>query len=268
MTETDRLWAMKTKLEELVCRAGDALPLGRDASQLQIQEKSGPANYVTVFDKATQQFLAEGCHALAPEALFIGEEEDAGGDGGNADTLPCCFVVDPIDGTANFIRGWRHSAVSLAYLEQGQAVIAVVYDPALRECFTAVKGAGAYVNGQQLQVSDTPCKDAVVGFGSSPYYPALRQQSIQILDKLLPQIGDVRRAGSAALDLAWLAAGRMDGFFELRLSPWDWAAGSLLVTEAGGMISDPVGAPLGYAVPKGVVAGNDQLYRLLLSCLR
>ena len=246
-------------LEQLARQAGDVLPEGGET--VRVENKPGTANFVTQYDTATQQRLFAGCLALAPDAVMIGEESyDTGGTLPDASAFARSFVIDPIDGTTNFIHGYRHSAISIGYLEYGVVMVGVVYDPSLKECFTAVRGGGAVCNGVPLRVSAYPTEKALVSFGTSPYYADLRTQSLALLAKLLPRVADLRRSGSAALDLAYVAAGRTDAFFELRLSPWDYAAGSLLVEEAGGRVTAPDGTPLAFDRCCGLLAASPAVY--------
>ena len=259
-----QLTQLAEQLAALAKAAGDALP--KDPPPMAVDDKAGKANFVTEYDRKTQEFLEAGCHALVPDAVFVGEESfETGGELPKVSALAKSFVIDPIDGTTNFIRGHRCSAVSIGYLEDGEPVVGVIYSPWQNEIFTAVKGGGAYRNGAPIRVSaGQPAPSALVLFGTSPYYADLRSRSLQVLDRLLPAIGDFRRAGSAALDLAYVAAGRADGFLELRLSPWDYAAGSLLVTEAGGSITHTDGAPLSFDAPGGILAAADDNMRAIL----
>ncbi len=254
-------------LADLAKRAGRALPLTPPA--MAADDKAGKANYVTEYDRRTQEFLFAGCLALVPDAVLIGEESyETGGTLPDAAALPRCFVIDPIDGTTNFIRGYRHSAVSIGYLEHGVPTLAVIYDPWQDECFTALRGGGAFVNGEPMQVADTDLPHCLLLFGSSPYYPQLQQATFAMLQRMFDRIADIRRSGSAALDLAYLAAGRVDAFFEMRLSPWDYAAGSLLVTEAGGVITDTDGKPLTWDRCCSVLASTPELYDAFLAELQ
>lgn len=259
-----QLTELAQKLEALAKAAGDALP--KDPPPMAVDDKAGKANFVTEYDRKTQEFLEAACQKLVPDAVFVGEESfETGGELPKVSALAKSFVIDPIDGTTNFIRGHRCSAVSIGYLEDGEPVVGVICNPWQNECFTAVKGGGAYLNGKPIRVSaGQPAPSALILFGTSPYYADLRRKSLQVLDRLLPAIGDFRRAGSAALDLAYVAAGRADGFLELRLSPWDYAAGSLLVTEAGGSITDTAGEPLSFDAPCGVLAAADTNIRGIL----
>ncbi len=253
-------------LADLAIAAGRALPLTPPA--MDAHSKAGKANYVTEYDRLTQQRLFEGCLALAPDAVMIGEESyETGGALPDAAAIPRSFVIDPIDGTTNFIRGYRHSAISIGYLEYGAVMAAVIYNPWQDECFTALRGAGAWVNGVPMHVAESDMAHCLLTYGTSPYYAEMAHATFAALDTLTPLIGDSRRTGSAALDLAYLAAGRTDAFFEMRLSPWDYAAGSLLITEAGGVITSIDGSPLRWDAPCSVLAAIPGLYRPLRDVL-
>ena len=163
------------------------------------------------------------------------------------------WVIDPLDGTTNFLYGIPQWAVSVA-LEDAEGVLAgVVLDPVRGECFRAERGAGAELGGRPLRVRDgTPLSRALIatGFG---YEASWRREQARAVEHVLPRVRDLRRAGAAALDLAWVAAGRLDGYWERGLRPWDWAAGRLLVTEAGGALAEPAGAR------PGLLAGGPEL---------
>jgi myo-inositol-1(or 4)-monophosphatase len=157
------------------------------------------------------------------------------------------WVIDPLDGTINFLYGLPAWCVSVALEDDDGGAVAVVYDPLREETFTAERGRGAAANGEPLRVSgqDRP-ELALIATGFS-YSPDVRARQAQTLQRVLPAFRDIRRAGAAALDLASLAAGRVDGYYERGLKPWDWAAGRLLVTEAGGAVADLPGEPSGLA---------------------
>ena len=236
------------KMEETVRRAGAYV---RTAVPQAIDEKSGHSDLVTEYDVQTQRMLMEELSALYPEAEFMGEEEHLQADV----TVGDCFVIDPIDGTANFVAGYNRSAVSVALLRDGQPVLGMVYHPWAEEFFSAIKGKGAFLNGRKLTLSDRPLADSLVGFGSCPYYRDLAQRTTRILGAMLDVAPDIRRMGSAALDLCDIAAGRTGAFFELKLSPWDYAAAGLIAQEAGAKVFDLQGEPLGFSNPSPVVAG-------------
>ena len=184
----------------------------------------------------------------------MGEEE--GGD--TATNRGRWFVVDPIDGTTNFIKDCHMSCISVALVEDGLVQLGVVYNPYLDEMFWAVRGTGAYCNGKQLRVSDQPLSNGLVLFGTSPYHEELHEESFRLAYQYFRQALDIRRSGSAALDLCAIAAGRAELFFELELAPWDYAAGSLMIEEAGGIISTMDGEPLVFDRPCSVLARNRE----------
>jgi myo-inositol-1(or 4)-monophosphatase len=223
-----------------------------------VTEKEGNANFVTVYDVKTQDYLIDGIKKAIPDAVFMAEEQDNDTSVLNAGH---CFIIDPIDGTTNFIRDCKHSCISVAMLERGVTVFGAVYDPYLDELFTAERGKGAFLNGKRITVSETPFNKAICGYGTAPYYrDTLGDKTFEVCKKLFMSCADVRRCGSAALDLAYLAAGRYDLFFECRLSPWDYAAGVLLIEEAGGKITDMSGEPLVLDKPCSVMASSQKLY--------
>ena len=197
--------------------------------------------------------LTEELSVLHPEAKFMGEEEHLQADVRTGD----CFVIDPIDGTTNFVVGYCRSCVSVALLRDGEPAIGIVYNPWAEEYYCAVRGHGATRNGIPLKVKARALKDVVVGIGTCPYYPDLAQRTLRICAEIINVALDIRRMGSAALDLCDVAANRTGAFFELKLSPWDYAAAGLILTEAGGVLSDTEGNPLSFEHPSPVVAGTS-----------
>ena len=219
-----------------------------------VQEKSGHTDLVTEYDVNTQRMLVEQLSALYPAARFVGEEDHLSTESLTGD----CFVIDPIDGTTNFVMGYEHSAVSVALLRDGVPMFGAVYQPWTDQMYSAFRGGGAFCNGAPLRVSNRAFADSVINFGTATYYPDLRRRTVRAVDKILEVAVDVRRRGSAALELCDVACGRCGAFFELRLSPWDYAAAGLLVTEAGGEITDVSGAPVSMTSPSSVVAGSPE----------
>ena len=241
------------KINAAILDAGDII-LQADRSTETVTEKAGHANFVTSYDKAVQEMLQERLLQILPEAVFVGEEEDVHAqikDGYS-------FIVDPIDGTTNFIRDMHCSTVSIGLLFQGEPVYAAIYNPYLQELYTAEKGQGAFLNGQPIHVSEKPLSESIILFGTSPYYPELAKKSFELLINLFNRALDVRRFGSAAYDLCMVAAGRAELFFEMQLSPWDYAAGALIVKEAGGTATQLNGEPLSYGHPCSVLARGGQ----------
>ena len=254
-------------LIDILCRAGEIMlsaHLEEDNSDGAVSEKSGSAgaNFVTKYDLAVQEFIIGEIKKNIPEAVFIAEEKENDPEVLMADA---CFVIDPIDGTKNFINNYRHSCISLAMISKGETVFGAIYDPYMREMFTAEKGKGAYLNGKPMHVSDRPIETAIVAFGTSPYYKdTLADKTFRFLRDVFFVASDIRRTGSAALDLAYLAAGRNDMFFEFILSPWDYAAGVLLVAEAGGVITDINGGDISLSSPSSVFAANAKIQARLI----
>ena len=229
---------------------GIMLKAHRDPSM--VTAKEGHANFVTTYDKAIQEKLKKGLTDILPDSLFVGEEEVIHPDISKG----YVFIVDPIDGTTNFIRDYKQSCISVALLKDGSQQMGLVYNPYLDEMFTAVKGGGAYLNGTKIMVSNLVLGEGIVIFGTSPYYSELNRKSFDLAYHYFRRALDIRRSGSSALDLCSIAAGRAEVFFELRLSPWDYAAGSLIVTEAGGIVTTLEGSPLKFDTICSVIATN------------
>lgn len=233
-------------------RACGEIILHADRSKSCIDEKAGHANFVTTYDKKVQQELQEKLLQILPEAVFVGEEEDIHASIAEG----YAFIVDPIDGTTNFIKNYHVSAISVGLARDGERYLGVVYNPYLNEMFTAVKGQGACLNGEPIHVSSEPLHNGIVLFGTAPYYEELSRKSFEMAYDYFKKALDIRRSGSAALDLCSVAAGRAEVFFELRLSPWDFAAGSLIVEEAGGKVTTVDGEPLSLHAPCSLLATN------------
>lgn len=219
-------------LRQIIDIARECGAVMREAHAAEIEKKQDdPRNLVTEYDIRIQDMLRQKLTTLLPEATFLGEE-------GKYDFRRegFCFICDPIDGTTNFIKNLKHSAVSIALLNNGKPVMGVIYDPYLDEMFWAEKGQGAFLNGKAIHTTNEPLANSLIAFGSAPYNSALHKRTIALAAKSLELGLDIRRAGAAVLDLAYVAAGRYGLFWELELQPWDYAAGCLLVQEAGGII--------------------------------
>ena len=219
-----------------------------------ISAKAGEANFVTTYDTKVQEELKRGLMQITPDAVFVGEE----GSEGSFAREGYCYIVDPIDGTTNFIKDYHLSCISVALLKDGKAYIGVVYNPYLDEMFTAMAGEGAFLNGKEIHVSRQPLENGLVLFGTAPYYKELNRKSFDMAYEYFQKAMDIRRSGSAALDLCTIAAGRAELYFELRLCPWDHAAGSLIVKEAGGIVTTVEGEELPYDRPCSVLARNKE----------
>lgn len=227
-----------------------------------VKEK-GLADYVTQVDTSIQKFLSEELSKIAPEISFLGEEE--GLHEMNAETY---WILDPIDGTTNLIHDFQHSTVSLGLYHKGEIVMGIIYDPFREDVYYAEKGKGSFLNGKPVHVSGAQTlSETIVAFGTAPYEKALAKENFPRVQRVYEQSQDIRRTGSAALDLAYVACGRTGGFFEIRLQPWDFAAGMLLVTEAGGKVTDFEGNPLNLLRPGSVLATNGAVHEELLKLM-
>ena len=226
-------------------------------------EEKSPSDFVSFVDRAAEARIAATVAALVPDARLLAEEEtpDVATEEG------IVFVADPLDGTTNFLHDFPTYAVSIAVLVDGALRAAAVLDVARDELFTALAGRGAWRDGAPVRVSATtePSR-ALVGTGFPFKHRELIEPYIERLPPIMAATAGIRRAGAAALDLAAVACGRFDAFWELRLAPWDMAAGLLLVREAGGVVTDLRGAPA-RVTAGGLVAGNPAMHRWLLAQL-
>ena len=229
-------------IKQVAREAGDIL---LTAKRPKIMEKSGHANFVTETDEKVQRFLVGRLKELLPEAEFLGEED--GQDVFSAKMASgFCFVIDPIDGTSNFIYEYRPSVVSIGLLKDGKPYMAVVYNPYDDMMFSAIAGEGAYMNGERIMSSEAPLSEQLSCFGTAPYYEELRDRSFNLAKKLLPLCVDLRRSGTAAWDMCCVAIGRCGLYFELKIQIWDYAAAALIAQEAGCSVTDIEGNPLSY----------------------
>ena len=210
---------------------------------------------VSYVDQTAERMLVEGLREVLPGSTFLTEEETV-----NQERGAYQWIIDPLDGTTNFLHGLPHFAVSVALRHHRDLVVGVVYDVTKREVFTAYRGGGAWLNGQKIGVSSNDrLSDALIATGF-PYYDYSRvKQFHQTLERFMREARGVRRFGAAALDLAWVACGRYDFFFEYSLHAWDMAAGILLVEEAGGKVTDYVGGN-DSLVRGDVMAGSSQIF--------
>ena len=242
--------AENIKLIEALARlCGDTMKTA-DRSDCATRAKEGHANFVTRYDRIIEDILYHGLLDILPEAAFYGEESADGG----FPSEDLVFVVDPIDGTTNFIKDLKWSCVSIGLTEKRERIYGLVYNPYTDEMFTAVKGQGAFLNGKEIHVSDAPLEEALVIFGTAPYYEDLADHAFQKAQEYMMKGIDVRRTGSAALDLCLVACGRAELYFESMLQPWDFAAGSLIAEEAGGTVKRWDGEALDVTMPGSCLA--------------
>ncbi len=218
-------------------------------------------DFVSEVDREAEQSIIRTLREAYPDHSILAEESGASGQSDYQ------WIIDPLDGTTNFIHGFPQYAVSIALMHKGTITQAVVYDPGRNELFTASRGRGAFVNDQRMRVSKrVNLKSALIGTG----FPFRQLEHLEaylgILRDIMRNTAGIRRAGSAALDLAYVAAGRLDGFWEFGLSPWDMAAGALLITEAGGLVGDLRGEA-SYLDTGNIVAGTPKVFVPLLQTL-
>ena len=221
-------------------------------------------DFVTQVDRAAEEAVIDVVRKAYPDHAILAEE--SGERKGTA--AEYCWIIDPLDGTTNFIHGFPQYCVSIAVQHAGKAAHAVVYDPGKNELFTASRGRGAYLNERRIRVSRCRrLEDALVGTGF-PFRELSRLEPyMKQLGRMMGSCAGVRRAGAAALDLAYVAAARLDAFWEMGLSPWDMAAGALLIQEAGGLVGDFSG-DAGYLESGDIAAGTPKVFTELLQALR
>jgi myo-inositol-1(or 4)-monophosphatase len=239
--------------------------LSRDFGEVQNLQVSlkGPGDYVSQADRKAEDIIYTELARARPGYGFLMEER--GAVAGDDDQHR--WIVDPLDGTTNILHGIPIFSISIALERQGQLVAAVIYNPAMDELYTAERGGGAFMNDRRLRVAArTKLSDAVVGCGIPHLGRGHHGNFLVELRNVMNEVAGVRRMGSAALDLAYVAAGRMDGYWETGLSAWDIAAGLLLVREAGGFASEPDGGQ-DMLDSGNVVAGNETIHRALVKTL-
>jgi myo-inositol-1(or 4)-monophosphatase len=235
-----------------------------DVDKLEITTKQ-TNDFVTEVDQAAEKAIIDTLLTAYPDHGILAEESgETQGKHGGADHV---WIIDPLDGTTNFIHGFPVYCVSIALAVKGRIEQAVVYDPTRNDLFYATRGRGAYLNEKRIRVGKRiALRDTLISTGF-PFRPGDAMQTyLAILADIMPRCAGMRRPGAAALDLAYVAAGYADGFFETNLSPWDVAAGSLLVTEAGGLIGNYSGEP-DFLYQRECVAGNPKIYSQLVGVL-
>lgn len=245
-----------TEIRDLLAKAErEAAELMLHAHRIIAESKTGSRDVVTEYDRQVQLLLEKRILEALPGAKFFCEELEERDDLGAEHV----FIIDPIDGTMNFVKGFHHSCISAAYASRGELLAAAVYNPYVDELFTAVKGQGAQLNGRPIRVEEAPLRECVVCCGTSPYYQGLIDRSFDIISRCCKAALDIRREGSAELDLCSVAAGRAGLYVELSVSLWDYAAGMLIVTEAGGVCLTEDGRELPFTGEKtSIVAGGKQ----------
>ena len=240
---------LEKKTARIVKQAAGILAKGAGS----VEQKNGAANIVTDADLAVQWFLQKKLGQLIPGSGFLCEEEQV------ADTQKeYLWVIDPIDGTTNFVRGLPECAISVALLHNNEPVIGVVFAPRLKLLFTAVKGKGAFCCGKRIHTSQKTFAESLLCTGLCVYQKELSDPCSRIISQVHPQCSDIRRLGSCALELCYLAMGRCDLYFEIRTYPWDYAAGLLLIREAGGVLRGYRGEDLDFSGMTMLVGANNE----------
>jgi myo-inositol-1(or 4)-monophosphatase len=256
---TDLHRELRNIAARLAVAAGDLVFEGRKSGVTSVSTKSSDTDVVTEFDRASERLIVEGLHNERPDDAVVGEEgTDSAGRSG------IHWLIDPIDGTTNFQYDLPGYAVSIAALSGEHTVAGVVYIPSQRELFTAVAGEGALLNGSPIRCGTVASvEQALVATGFSYQVERRRAQALRIA-QVIPRVRDIRRFGAAAPDLCYLAAGRLDVYFEQWLGPWDWAAGELIAREAGCRTGRFDGSPVGDGQ---VLASNPALFDKMVELL-
>jgi myo-inositol-1(or 4)-monophosphatase len=255
---------MLTTAVKAARRAGGVINLGaRDLDRLTVTAK-GPKDFVSEVDRAAEAAIVETLHAAYPDHAILAEEGTAKGANAAAEYL---WIIDPLDGTTNFLHGFPQYCVSIALQHKGQVTQAVVYDPVRNDLFTATRGRGAFLNDRRMRVSRRQhLKDCLIGTGFPYRNEQYLDAYLRMMRAMTIEAAGIRRPGAAALDLAYVAAGCYDGFWEMGLNPWDVAAGSLLIIEAGGLVGDFLGDP-GYLYGGEIIAANPRIFAQMVKLL-
>jgi len=260
MSESERVLELAV---DLARRAG-AIQRARYETALQISTKSAPVDLVTEVDRACEALVVAALEKERPGDAVLAEE----GGGSDRDGAAWRWVIDPLDGTTNYAHGYPRFCVSIGVERDGEREVGVVYDPLLEELYHAVRGGGAFRNGRRIRVSpETRLDRALVATGFAYDARESARDNLNYFGAFLKRVRALRRDGSAALDLSYVACGRLEGYWELKLKPWDVAAGALLVEEAGGRFSDFEGGP-GARSGREVVASNGLVHEAMLELIR
>jgi myo-inositol-1(or 4)-monophosphatase len=256
--ETAAIAALAARL----AREAGAIQRERYETQLQIASKSRPIDLVTEVDRACEAHLVAALASERPHDSVLAEE----GGGTERPGATYRWVIDPLDGTTNYAHGYPRFAVSIGVEEAGEPAVGVVYDPLLDECYHAVAGGGAFRNGRSIHVSPETAFDRALLATGFAYDKRENDDNLSEFRAVLKTARELRRDGSASLDLCYVACGRLDGYWEHKLKPWDVAAGGLIVREAGGRVTDRRGGPA-WRSGAEIVATNGALHDALLAVL-
>ncbi|MBS6762338.1 MAG: inositol monophosphatase [Clostridium sp.] len=236
-------------------KAGDMLR-GVSAGEADIYNKEGISNFVTEYDKKVQRLLVQEMKELIPDAAFLAEEDDMQQQMGDG----YCFIIDPIDGTTNFIFNYKNSCISVGLAQHGEMIFGAVYNPYTEEMYTAVKGEGARLNGRNIKCTEKGLEDSVAAFGCARYNSDDTDRIFAFAKCLYLHSLGIRNCGSAAIDLCRVASGSNGVYAELLLQPWDFAAASLIIREAGGSITQIDGTEITLDSACSVLAGGQSCW--------
>lgn len=246
---------LKALAEKIVVIAKQAGVLIVNSKINQVKEKGAVSNVVTDVDSKCQKFIIAECSKCLVQSYFLAEEDDQQMIGDEY-----TWVIDPIDGTSNYMYDYHHSCISIALYYQKKGLIGVVYNPYLDECFVGIEGIGSTCNQKPIHVSDNELNKALVMFGTAPYDKQLAEQTFKVMHKVFLKTRDIRRSGSAALDLCYLAAGRVDAFYEQMLQPWDYGAGNIILKNAQGVIEAITIGAIEDLKPTGLICSNGKCH--------
>ncbi|MHB1231679.1 MAG: inositol monophosphatase family protein [Burkholderiales bacterium] len=243
-------------------RAGSIINRATQDLDLLTVQRKGDHDYVSEVDKMAEQSIVETLLEAYPDHAILAEE---GGAQGESEYV---WIIDPLDGTTNFLHGFPQFAVSIGLQHKGVLSQAVIFDPSRNELYTATRGRGAYLNDRRLRVSkQTRLEDALIGTGFPYHDYSYMEAYMKMFQELMPKTAGLRRPGAASLDLAYVAAGRYDGFWEAGLKQWDMAAGVLLIQESGGLVTDFDGGE-NYLATGNVIGGNPKIFSQLLQVIQ
>ncbi len=249
-----------------LARAAGAILREHYETPFAVEHKDTEINLVTEVDRASEELIIQAIRQRYPDHAIFAEESQ--GDAGPHRRAEFTWIVDPLDGTVNYAHGFPAFAVSLAVQRGQDVILGVTYDPLRDELFCAERGRGATLNGRPIWVSSTGrLRDALVATGFAYRRATVPDNNVAEFSRVVLRVQGVRRGGSACLDLAYVAAGRLDGYWEMHLAPWDWAAGSLLVREAGGVVTNLEGGPWDLS-QRRIAASNGLIHDELLAALR
>lgn len=251
--EIETVMEHKERIEDMVRHAGMIIKTNSPTASA-VHNKEGAANYVTDYDVQIQKYLIGELSQLFRGSSFYGEEDTDGNN--HCITSGYCFFIDPIDGTTNYIFGYNHSCVSVGVAFEAKMIAGFVYNPYVDLFYSAVRGQGSYLNGQRLRIEDTPLEAGIVAYGCARYNEGDTDALFQITKELYLNSLSIRNGGSAALDLCRIASGSNVAYLELKLQPYDYAAASVIIEEAGGVICQVDGSGIMINEPCSILAGT------------